>query len=160
MSSESIDRTWSEVGRSSSAVIILGSLKALRPFPDARLVVTTTEVCSWRRPLISVSIVGTFSRRRPEPLGSGWTNYLFRPRHPHSRPHSVPRSGDSFKPKTARFCRHAKRRADRRLAAVRLLGEQREFGAAKYRLVANRELSHVDIRSSLRRLHRSPGCVQ
>jgi hypothetical protein len=69
--------------------------------------------------------------------------------HPLSRPHPVPLSGDGFKPKTARFCWQAKRHADTSPAAVRLFGEQPELGAAKYRLVANRELSHVDIRSSL-----------
>src|SRR5258708_27045891 len=69
--------------------------------------------------------------------------------HPHSRPHSVPRSGDFFKPQTARSCWHARRRAGTRPVAVRLFGEQPELGAAKHRLVANRELSHVDIRSSL-----------
>jgi hypothetical protein len=43
----------------------------------------------------------------------------------------------------------AKNATSTRPVAVRLFGEQPDLAAAKYRLVANRELSHVDIWSSL-----------
>ena len=83
-------------------------------------------------------IVGTFSRRKPS--GSGWTKYQLDQEHPHSRPHTVPRSGDFFKPKTARSS-HQRRRAGTRPVAVRLFGKQAELGAAKDRSVANRAMS-------------------
>jgi hypothetical protein len=60
-----------------------------------------------------------------------------------------PPFGGFFQSKDCTILLACKRHAGTRPVAVWQFGEQPELGATKYRLVANRELSHVDIRSSL-----------